>query len=189
MRHRYIAFATPLFLITFLLLQFHAQGQDVRRELGIRTNSFENFGAIYKWQKSEDVYGRLSAAALDISAGLNPARVGTSFSMAIGREKRKLIAEKTDWLRGLQWGLGASYFDTESNSGNFAIGAQIAYLLGLQYQASSRFNVGLEFLPSLNFNYHIDPDVFTVSADVDFSNVFLFGTYKFSSASKTARGK
>jgi hypothetical protein len=180
-----------LAFLTFLFLQQILGAQDVQREIGIRSNSFEDFSAVYKWQKAENKYGRLTAAFLGLSVNTGPASSGYSagMSLTLGNEKRRSLADRTDFLYGLQWVVQASYSDLfeVENEANFQTTAGIAYLLGVHFQASQRFNVGLEFLPSLLTTYSYASDRIFIKGDASFSNAALFATYRFNSPGKQPR--
>lgn len=174
----------------FFFLHQGVMAQDVQREIGIRANSFEDFSAIYKWQKAENKYGRLTAALLDLGleTGSNTDAFTAGISVTIGNENRRSLADRTDFLHGLQYVMQATYSDTPNQSAFVGV-AGISYLIGLQYSASDRFNVGIEFLPSLLVSYidNTSFDRWSIDANANFANATLSATYRFSSAGKESR--
>lgn len=179
-----------LVCLCFFFLHQGLMAQDVQREIGIRANTFEDFSAVYKWQKAENKYGRLTAAILDLGleTGSNTDSYNAGIGVTLGNENRRSLADRTDFLHGLQYVVQATYSDTP-NQTNFVGVAGISYLIGVQYQASDRFNVGIEFLPSLLVRYsdNNNSERWSIDANASFANAALFATYRFSSAGKQSR--
>lgn len=169
--------------ICLLIWQVPLWSQEVAREVGIGLTSLEDFSAIYKWQKASDKYRRITVAGARVNTDLEES-IYTTVDVTLGTEKRREIAEQTDWLRGLQYGVSASFADQGQNDPNFNLAVRLAYLLGIQYRASSHFNVGLEWLPGLSVSYNDASESLNAILSADFSNVRLFGVYKFSSPSR-----
>lgn len=177
-------------LVCLFSFFFHEKpvAQDVQREIGIRASSFQNFSAVYKWQKAENKYGRLTAAfiGLGLDSDSNADSFNAGFGLTLGNEHRRSLADRTDFIHGLQYVVQVSYSDTPDliNQSTFQGVAGISYLLGVQYNASDRFNVGIEFLPSLLVRYTEtnNNDRLSIDATASFTNAALFATYRFSSS-------
>lgn len=129
-------------------------GQVVNREIGVRTPGLNSIGGVYKWQKEETRYGRLTAAYFNFSVRSDVEIFSFGLGVTYGNEKRKELADKTDLLCGLQYGLQGLYID--SPLGRLTAG--VSYLIGVQYRASEQFNIGIEFLPGIAVSFGLFDD-------------------------------
>lgn len=171
------------FLLILFLIQTSGHAQERMREVGLRTTNFNDYGAVYKWQKSEGIFWRMTVATLNFRVDNEPGRASAGIGVMFGNEKRKLLADRTEFLQGIQYQVQSSYsdfFEIESAL-DFTVAAGVGWLLGLQYLISDKFNAGIEVVPSILARYRYSDNSFALLGAADLTNVTLFATYRFSS--------
>ena len=154
------------FLIT-LAICHTARSQSDYREVGARFNSFDNFGVIYKKERSENRLTRFNLAVLNLGlvegSRFDQYSIGAEFSM--GWEKRKPIEDKLRFIHGLSPSIGFNHSEltngTENSQTNIIL--QLGYILGLQYDISETLYVNIEVIPGLRANNssQLDGDFWT----------------------------
>ncbi|OZI08072.1 hypothetical protein BWI93_11235 [Siphonobacter sp. BAB-5385] len=179
-----------------------AFSQDVpTREIGLRTNGFNDLGFVYKKQKSENVYKRYRLAFGNLGLGIVNGSSLVNFSVggAIGKEKRKSINDRFQVVYGTEFiprltvihspGGNVSVNDgtmgsiTITNAGNLLLNTSlgIGFVLGAQYNISPKWYVSAEIVPtvSLNGTFGSGITIYGLNAAFTSSNVGLTGMYRF----------
>lgn len=137
-------------LPTLSTAQQTTEEPTINREIGLRLSNFDNFGAIYKKELSENRYFRVSAAVFNFN--LNLVESGTSninLYLSSGIEKRRNIGEKFNFIHGINFNGGINFQgNTEASITQISLGA--GYLLGFIYDLNDHFYIGLETIPSIN---------------------------------------
>ncbi|PQA60638.1 hypothetical protein [Siphonobacter curvatus] len=179
-----------------------AFSQDVpTREIGLRTNGFNDLGFVYKKQKSENVYKRYRLAFGNLGLGIvnGSSLVNLSVGGAIGKEKRKSINDRFQVVYGTEFiprltvshspGGNVSVDDgtfgkiTITGSGNLLLNTSlgIGFMIGAQYNISPKWYVSAEVVPtvSLNGTFGSGVTIYGLNAAFTSSNVGLTGMYRF----------
>ena len=175
-----------LALIAFAMMPtIHAQ--NANHEIGLRMGSLNNFGAIYKKQRSENKYLRIRMAFVNSSIQLSPYQFNAGLGLALGWEKRRAISEGFEFIHGFEPFLQAKYLSQEGNTPNtYSTVAGLGYVLGFQYHFNSQFYVGLETIPALTGRFSFDDNggTYPSSLGIGFNSnaVSLSLIYKFNKA-------
>ena len=182
---------SALFLIATLPI---TQAQTSQREIGLRFTDWDQFGLLYKKQIAENTYRRyrVALARFNYDNYETAEQFGMWLGFSIGKEKRKALNERLQWIHGWEPGLSLDInLETQKNDGYtlqsslLSIHPYIGYVLGLQYRLNDHFLLGLENIPSLNAHVTFSNDEsrrgFGLSGNFSFSNVALFVIYRFDS--------
>lgn len=179
-----------------------AFSQDVpTREIGLRTNGFNDLGFVYKKQKSENVYRRYRLAVGNLGVGVinNSGVINFSVSGAIGKEKRKTINDRFQVVYGTEFiprlsilhssagtvsindGTVGEVSVTGSNLTLLSTSLGIGFVIGAQYNISPKWYVSAEVVPtvSLNGTFGSGVTIYGLNAAFTSSNVGLTGMYRF----------
>lgn len=176
-----------LLLLLLCMVQGTLSGQEVQREIGIRTQGLNNLGAVYKWQVEPGKYNRLTAALVALRGGVNPDILDFDVTVNYGSEKRRDLGQSTDFLHGVLWGVSAGYRDNEESRSDPTanVGVSISFLIGIQYRVSDLFHVGLEFLPGISMSTLFNDDTsLMLMGSANLNSVSVFAVYRFSSPGK-----
>ena len=145
-------------LLLFLTDQSFAQSltETSNKEIGLRINNLRNFDLIYKKQKTENKYSRFRLTSLNTYFIDTITNSGFSYGAAFGREKRIIISEKVNLIKGWELITGANINNYDSPWGSFNVGAGI--VLGVQYDFSKHFSINMEAIPAImsTFSYNQD---------------------------------
>lgn len=131
-----------------------ANAQTKKYEIGLKANSLNNFGLLYKLERAENKFLRLSAGfntAWSFGAPTEVFSVGHSFS--VGFERRVGITDKFQFLHGIMPGVGLRYsLTTFENLETHELGGSVnlGYIIGFQYNFAKSFYVGLETIPTVS---------------------------------------
>ncbi|PHN01327.1 hypothetical protein CRP01_37850 [Flavilitoribacter nigricans DSM 23189 = NBRC 102662] len=167
--------------------------QTDTREIGLRFGGLQYFDFIYKKQRTANGFQRirLTVAALSFDQYDDYNHFATNLGIAIGREKRKGLAENLYWVHGWEPRIRVMYnLRTDTSDGvdpndywNLSVQPAIGYVLGFQYNFSERFYVSLEGIPSLGVNLNFDDrnglDNFGLGGNFSFSGVAITLAYSF----------
>ncbi|MCY7329740.1 MAG: hypothetical protein LH618_14400, partial [Saprospiraceae bacterium] len=131
-----LSIAAVLFTASFSNL--HAQTDGKKREVGVQFSGFNfdgftAFNALYRKQKSENVYRRIRATFGNISL-LTAGEGIVSFNagLAIGREKRRTLDRKLEFYRGPEFSASLGLLAGEVLNELATINLGFGYVLGLQ---------------------------------------------------------
>ena len=137
------------FLFIFIGLQ-SSEAQD--REFGLRMSDFREFGMVFKKDKG-DFWTRWHASFANLEATLNgPFTGGISLGLNVGREKRKEMGDRMNFIHGNQFFASTTLRaanDVFSNSATIGFG----YLVGMTFTIKNDFNISLETIPSLSLTF------------------------------------
>lgn len=152
-------------------------------ELGIRLNSFDNFGFIYKHGQSPDklVRYRLAFANLRFQNLQNRSAITASCAFAIGWESRSDITEKLQFVRGPEPSVSVGY-STSQDINNLALSVAFGYVLGFQYNFSESFYLAIETIPSISSDFsssNVQFDLSRVSLGFDSNAIALSAVHRF----------
>ncbi|WP_420152836.1 hypothetical protein [Siphonobacter sp.] len=179
-----------------------AFSQDVpTREIGLRTNGFNDLGFVYKKQKSENVYKRYRLAFGNLGLGIVNGSSLVNFSVggAIGKEKRKSINDRFQVVYGTEFIPRLSILHSSAGTANINDGTVgevsvtgsnltllsaslgLGFVLGAQYNISPKWYVSAEIVPtvSLNGTFGSGITIYSLNAAFTSSNVGLTGMYRF----------
>ena len=170
-------------LLCFISLCLHAQTDKSPRthEIGVRLNGLDDFNLMYKTSIGEDTYRRYRLLLTEIDLVTTDGNnAGTfSFGGSIGKERRSDVAEKLQFNRGPELFASVLAVGTDDDF-RLQLRPGFGYVLGLQYNLSDQFYVGLETIPSVTLR--IDPgDPVTVGVNAGFNStaVSLLALYRF----------
>ena len=175
--------ASPFLFL--LLFSFLLVGKLVaQQEIGLRTYTrLSNFDFIYKKKQKSGKYIRYRAARFNF--GLNDlqqnSRSQVALSLAIGKETRRTINEKLQWITGVEPRLFFSY-QSAAETSKFLLSPAIGYVLGLQYQLNRQFYLNVETIPALSASFTFNGRELTrygIYGEVDINNIALSVLYRF----------
>ncbi len=155
-----------LVLFTVFLLCFcNLSAQDKNtveppfRELGVRFSGFDDFNLFYKKGVSENVVIRHRLLFGSVAFNSNRNDIDLAFGYAVGKEKRKSIANNLYFIHGLEYGFSFSYSSSELNLGNrlrnFFLTHRLGYVLGFQLDVSNKVAISAEVIPTLGGTFAI----------------------------------
>ncbi|NNE29019.1 MAG: hypothetical protein HKN16_05260, partial [Saprospiraceae bacterium] len=164
-------FKPPFILfVLFLFVYPTSQTQAQDREFGIRLANLQNFGLIYKknkvshWTRWHASFAGLDA---DFSEDVFNGRLDLGFS--VGKEKRKAVGEKMNFIHGSQFLLGLSLRSNNSNfNGTTSLG--YGYLIGMNLELPNSFVLSLETIPRINVVFNGNSDFLNTSISADFNS-------------------
>lgn len=159
--------ALTLFLILASLsvgnLIAQEQTSNANREIGIRMTNFNNFGLMYKKQRSETNYFRLRAISTNLGFRFNPAEFGTfNVGTALGYEKRKAMSDQLFIYHGWE-GIISAQTQFAAGPATFGIFPGVGFVMGMQYQVNPVFSIGLETIPTISANIGYDGFIWRVN--------------------------
>jgi hypothetical protein len=166
------------FVVVFLHSLAGAQ-TTAPRELGVRFdginfNGFNNFSLVYKKPKATDKYVRWRATYGQVGVSSDEgadSNFNFGAGLNFGIEKRKTLAEKFQFCRGLEYGAGLSFFDGDNSDAILSVGVRVGYVLGLQYNATKNVFVNLETIPGVSLGFDSNAGDFSVQGNVGFNSV------------------
>lgn len=185
-----------LVLCTFFLTTLdHLTAQDVQREIGVQAGGLSDFGGVYKWEREDGAWHRLNAGLASITLqtreGFDNIDIGVS--VGYGIEKRKQWGDNTQFLHGSIWSIGGDFDHRHFTQGSTELKIQtgsahagLSFLVGIQYLASEKFSVGVEFLPGLIATAHFQQNDtrYSLTGTASLDNIAVFGLYRFASPGK-----
>lgn len=145
-------------LLAFILIStittstLHAQ----HKEIGARVVSLDRLDFMYKKKKSETQYHRyrLYSGGLTILAGnVDGGQVNFRSGLTYGLENRRLLADRLTLITGAEVSLNIDVNDLYTDNAITLFGAGIGCVVGLQYEISDAFYVGLETIPAFNYRF------------------------------------
>lgn len=189
-------------LATGLLITSSLYAQDApSREVGLRASNFDSFGLIYKKQLSENTYRRYRLAFGNLSANFvqRATQIGFSVGGAIGKEKRRPLSDKLQFVYGTELLVGVSLNSSTSGSltvdngsggvttitgSNLLVVAPsvgIGFVLGAQYNFNPRWYISAELIPSITASgvFGNDTPLYSVQAGFNSSSAGITGAYRF----------
>jgi hypothetical protein len=187
-------FAALVASILLFTASGYAQDSLTRvREVGLRTDGFNNLGMIYKKQVSENTYRRYRAAIGNVSATFQERliTVGLVAGGAIGKEKRKNLTEKLQAVYGTEFIANVNITSVTVGPNNLASDRDsyhiinpsvgIGLVLGAQYNFTPKWYVSTELNPSLTVNgvFSQGTSAYNVNAGFSSSSVGITGAYRF----------
>jgi len=125
-------------------------------ELGVKINSFEQYGAVLKKQlKKENKYFRLDAG--NIRASITAENISFGASLGIGFETRRKINDKFNFIFGPTIGVSPFVqYNEISNDLKLQLRGSLGYILGGQYWFNDKFYISLEAIPTLFAQYDFE---------------------------------
>lgn len=191
-----------LLTISLCLLSFSLFAQEATpREIGVRINSLNNFGMIYKKQLRENTYRRYRLAFGDLTANFRKGynQFGFSVGGAVGREKRRPITDRLQFIYGTEFltSLGINSVSSGSvtvdngNGGTTTIygnkviavtpSVGIGLVLGAQYNLNPRWYVSAELIPSVTASgtFGNGTSIIGIHAGFNSSSAGLTAAYRF----------
>ncbi|GAB4008677.1 hypothetical protein GCM10028808_15380 [Spirosoma migulaei] len=171
------------------------------REIGLRISSFDNIGLIYKKQLSENTYRRYRLAFGNLSANFigSNSLIGFSAGGAIGKEKRRPINDKLQFVYGTE--LIASIGLNSSSTGNLTISdgnggtttytgsnllivtpsVGVGFVLGAQYNFNPKWYLSAELIPSITASgsFGNGSSLYSFQAGFNSSSAGITGAYRF----------
>lgn len=150
------------FLVLIFIISTDLSAQTTNdHEIGIRFNNFRDFSLVYKKHLKENKYLRLRSVSSNYSFTFLSSNL--SLGVAVGREKRREINSKLQFVSGGEFGL---FFNRNEWFGNsvsspsktFSTFVSLNAVLGLNYSVNPRFNLGVEILPGISSNVLFNDD-------------------------------
>ncbi len=152
-----------------LIAQAPNTDAPVTREIGVRFSGFDDFNLFYKKAASENVFIRHRFLFGSVAFNSNRNDIDIAFGYAIGKEKRKSIADNLYFIHGLEYSFSFSHSNSELNQGsrirNFFLTHRLGYVLGFQLDVSTKVAISAEVIPTLG-------GTFALMSNAD--NQFLF---------------
>lgn len=140
-------------------------GQVPFCELGLRFSGFDDFNLFYKKALDESSVRRYRIILGLASYNSNRKDVDINLGFAVGKEKRKMIAENLYFLHGIEFSLSLSHSNAEATVGDrnkqLFIMPRVGYVLGFQLDFSKKYCLSAELIPTIGgtiamFNYSDD---------------------------------
>ncbi len=182
----------PLLLITFLSLPVLSQDKNPQKEIGLQFNDFDKFGVAFMFGSPESLW-RIDALILKVNeleneynnADENITEFG--YSISFGREYRQLVSPTIKLKYGVSalFGYNLNKKFSESNQSDrpdrkdkkVKYEPGISLLLGIDYQLSESFSIGVEILPS--FQYIIGKSTVTIYNGYQYKEKFNISGYEY----------
>lgn len=120
-------------------------------EIGLRLPNLQNFGFVYKKQKAPNRYTRHRLAVANFiveNFSSENSRFGIGIGYAIGKEWRKPLGEKIQFIHGPEPAFNIS-FDSQGGTSRTVLEPTFGYVLGFQLDISDAFYINLETVPSV----------------------------------------
>lgn len=177
-----------LCLLSIFSILFTSQifSQTNQRELGLRFSSLDSFSFIYKKAKNENVLTRFRLGLIGMNYNRfseNNDAFNIRIALAIGREKRKNIASKLQFIHGWEPNLLIHANFPEGSDYVIQFNPGIGYVFGFQYNFSKHFYVNIETIPGLSARFQIDEtgfdDRFSLNAGFNSGAVAISVLYRF----------
>lgn len=144
--------------ISFLLSAQTTLSDNNLRELDLRLPSLQNFGFVYKKQKTTYRYTRHRLAfaniALENISSTNNS-FGFSLGYAFGNETRKPLGEKIHFIHGAEPAFNISY-NTQGGLSRTVLRPIFGYVVGFQLDVSDSFYLNIETVPSIRWDIAIN---------------------------------
>lgn len=190
-------------LFSFLITSLTAQ-EDLRA-IGVRFSVPSNFGLIYKKQRAENNFLRITAGRFSISTNnnistlvnqnVNTTIANVSAGATIGLEKRIPINDKFNLIRGGSFiaNGGFSYVgNTISSNALYYFSVGYGYLLGAQYRLNEHMYIDLEILPTatlgISSNNQLSNQI-VFNSNFNMYNIYLNFSYEFMQPEKQGKVK
>jgi hypothetical protein len=168
-------------LFLLFLPHFASAQRGSARELGFRTNAYNEFNAIYRRPKSgsKNKYDRWRLGLVDFQLSrihADPIERYLAVGLAYGLEMRKPIVDQLYFVHGPEASVFMGWtrdFRRKSPRNLFVDnGIAFGYALGVQYQFKEPFFLGIETLPglSIGFSRSLNNDNFNI---VEFDGGFI----------------
>ncbi|MEM6380066.1 MAG: hypothetical protein AAF705_17870, partial [Bacteroidota bacterium] len=148
-------------------------------EIGLRTSNLEDFSLIYKKQKrpNQFIRYRLLFASASYQERMDQNLFRGNIGIAIGKENRKNISERFQFLHGFEPAISISSFNQTSNNA-FNLNLNLGYVIGFQYEFAEHFYFNVETIPRLSlaftFRENNIEDAFSANAQLN-STVLTVG--------------
>jgi len=181
-----------LYLLLFLTSAHILNSQTVDtneplfRELGLRFSGLNDFNIFYKKAKMPDkiIRHRFIVSRLSYSSTRKDADLTLGY--AVGKEKRKPIADKLSIIYGPEYSMTLAYSNSDGVGGDrigqLNLNPAIGYILGFQYDFSEQFCLAVEVIPAVGGTFSIfsyDENQFNVFADLSTNRTALSAMYRF----------
>ncbi|AUD04541.1 hypothetical protein [Spirosoma pollinicola] len=190
-------------LILGLLMgpQLYAQDAPSTREIGLRASDLNSFGLIYKKQISENTYRRyrLAFGNLGVNFIRSNTLVGFSAGGAMGKEKRRPISDKMQFIYGteliasvnLNYTSAGSITVDNGNGGTTSYTGSdllivtpsvgIGFVLGAQYNFNPKWYISAELIPSItgSGSFGAGSALYSFQAGFNSSSAGITGAYRF----------
>ena len=194
---------TSIFAVILLLLVSSSTfAQDAAtHEIGLRTSDFGSIGLVYKKQLRENTYRRYRLAFGNLTTNFVNSTSAISFSVggAIGKEKRRNVSDKLQFIYGLEFIPSVGF--TSTNSGNLTVdngnGSTLTYkgstitlvmpsvglgfVLGAQYNINPKWYISAELIPTITASgtFGNSNSIYSFQAGFTSSSAGITGAYRF----------
>lgn len=180
---RYLAIIVVLLFCMIFTSHVKGQGNTQNHEIGFRTYNLDNFGIVYKKQKTDNTYSRIRLATGEIEIGKLSSFIG-SFELGVagGQETRRSISEKLDFVNGFEL-MGTLRTALVGDKPSISFTPGIGVVLGFSYLASEKFIIGIETIPSASFKFgYNNKKASLTNIKIRFASTpaILFVAYRFS---------
>lgn len=189
-------------LAVSLLLSSVIYAQDApTKEIGLRSTNLNSLGFIYKKKLSENTYRRYRLAFGNLNANFTGSntQVGFSAGGAMGKEKRRSINDKLQFIYGTEFIASVAFNSASSgtvtiDNGNGRTSTYtgfndllvlpsigIGFVLGAQYNINPRWYVSAELIPSITATgvFGGGSTLYNLQAGFNSSSAGITGAYRF----------
>ncbi len=144
---------TVVTLIATILLSSNMKAQELpTHEIGIQLSNLQGFSLIYKKELETNKLARLQIGTNDflfLKRKENDKSKQMSINLSLGREKRRNLNERTDFVHGfIPFVSILNRSRNDDRITNATVG--IAYLLGIRHEFNDAFYTSLECMPSIS---------------------------------------
>lgn len=141
------------------------------KEFGLRMSNLREFGMVYK-KKKVDYWTRWQASFGNLEASFGGTFTGgLGIGLQVGREKRKEVGEKLNFIHGPQFLLGLN-MRTSTDSFNGSVSTGFGYLVGMTALLKNNFSVSLETVPRLTAMLSGNGDFTNLDINAGFNSEF-----------------
>ena len=180
-----------ILMALFFSIPVLPQDKTTQKELGLQFNDLDNFGVTFKFGSSESLW-RIDALILkgnerdkDLSY-FDEHITNFGYSISFGKEYRQLIAQKIKLKYGFnalfEYNLNKEFLDSQSDRPDrkdkkVTYKPGIGFVLGIDYQVSESFSIGVEILPS--FQYIIGKSTVNIHNGAQYKEKFDISGYEY----------
>jgi hypothetical protein len=172
-----------LTLTLFSFFTFSTIAQESKpkvKEVGITFYNLKKYGAIFKIGQADRLWRfRVLSANLNTTDRGNGISSGTNFNVSAGRERRKSVSDKLNFIYGIELSGGIRSYKNKNDNTNVTLtqnsfSAGLTGVIGFNYFLTNSVFVGGELLPIAQFS-QTSSENSLFAGDLNVSHNYSFG--------------